>query len=123
MYKGMLQEYRRLQSELSPWMQAFEAKNGRQPGLLDVKATEIAWLATTYKQYLLMRDKLFKDIPFLKAAIAKAPKTALEALLPNKKRDPVVDLEPKIQSDNNVAATTHALIPSSSMCQCLMLSR
>ena len=123
MYKDMLREYRRLQSELSPWMQTFEKKNGRQPLLLDAEATQIAWLTTTFKQYLLMRSKLFKDIPSMKRTIAEAPKTTPEKLSPNKERCPVASPEARMTSNSNIAALTHELIPSSSMCQYLTLSQ
>ena len=74
MYKTLLRDYRRLQSELSPWMQAFEVQNGRKPRLADVETTQITWLVSTFKHYLLLRDKLLRDIPYLRTAMVTAPK-------------------------------------------------
>lgn len=78
MYKSLLREYRRLQSELSPWMQAFEVKNGHRPRLADVEATQITWLNSNFKHYLLLRDKLLRDIPYLRTTMVTAPKDAAD---------------------------------------------
>lgn len=90
MYKALLRDYRRLQSELSPWMQAFEAKNGEKPRLRDVEATQITWLVSNFKNYLLLRDKLLRDIPFLRTAMVEAPNQAAlpESLLTSQTNSP-----------------------------------
>eukprot|EP00210_Caulerpa_lentillifera_P001354 g1302.t1 len=79
MYKALLKEYRCLQKELKPWMTAFEAKNFRKPHLVDVEATQIFWLISNFKNYLLLRDKLLRDIPFLRNAMKEAPEHKLNA--------------------------------------------
>lgn len=71
-YKTELQEYRALQDELSPWSTAFLEKNGRKPGMQDVAATGIPWLITRYKQYVLLRDRLFTDTGTLRDRLANA---------------------------------------------------
>jgi hypothetical protein len=38
-YKAQLHEYRVLKDELAPWTQAFAAKHGRKPRVVDVERT------------------------------------------------------------------------------------
>lgn len=71
-YKGLLREYRELQKELSPWMHAFEEDNSRRPTLVDVESTKIPWLAEKFKDYTVLREKLFIGIPELRCRINTA---------------------------------------------------
>eukprot|EP00887_Chlorella_sp_A99_P006122 scaffold22.g6122.t1 len=69
-FKAQLREYRALQEELSPWTRAFVNKHGRKPALVDVQRTGIAWLIGKYKEYVLLRDRLFNDTSLLRARLA-----------------------------------------------------
>lgn len=71
-YKCLLREYRELQEELSPWMHAFEEDHSRRPTLVDVESTKIPWLVDKYKDYIVMREKLFIGIPELRRKIKTA---------------------------------------------------
>lgn len=68
----LLREYRDLQEELSPWMNAFCEQHSRRPTLLDVEATKIPWLVDKFKDHLVMREKLLIDIPELRKKINHA---------------------------------------------------
>ena len=68
-YKAELREYRALQEELSPWTQAFVNRHGRKPTMIDVQRTGIQWLVARYKQYILIRDRLFNETNLLRAKL------------------------------------------------------
>lgn len=71
-HKSQLREYRDLQAELSPWMNAFTERHGKRPTLVDVEATQITWLIDRFKDYTVLREKLLVDIPVLRSKIASA---------------------------------------------------
>lgn len=72
MYKSLLHEYRNLQEELSPWMTAFYENHSRRPTLRDAEATKIKWLIEKFKYHLVLREKLFIEIPGLREKIDSA---------------------------------------------------
>lgn len=71
-FKAQLREYRALQEELSPWTRAFVNKHARKPNLTDVQRTGIPWLVGKYKQYVLLRDRLFSETSLLRNKISGA---------------------------------------------------
>ena len=71
-FRAQLREYRALQEELSPWTKAFVGKHGRKPTLVDVQRTGIPWLVGKYKQYVLLRDRLFSDSSLLRSKLGPA---------------------------------------------------
>ncbi|PSC71257.1 spore coat isoform A [Micractinium conductrix] len=71
-FKAELREYRALQEELSTWTAAFREKNGRKPNLVDVQRTGIPWLIERFKQYVVLRDRLFSDTSVLRGKMAEA---------------------------------------------------
>lgn len=71
-FKAELREYRALQEELSTWTAAFREKNGRKPNLVDVQRTGIPWLIERFKQYVVLRDRLFSDTSVLRTKMDQA---------------------------------------------------
>lgn len=71
-FKSELREYRSLQEELSPWTNAFVERHGRKPTMLDVQRTGIEWLVMRYKQYIILRDRLFSESPLLRSKLSNA---------------------------------------------------
>lgn len=65
-FKSELREYRSLQEELSPWTRAFVERHGRKPSMVDVQMTGIEWLVSRYKQYIILRDRLFNESSLLR---------------------------------------------------------
>lgn len=68
-FKAELREYRSLQEELSPWTQAFLERHDRKPTMIDVQRTGIEWLISRYKQYVLLRDRLFNETSLLRSRL------------------------------------------------------
>jgi hypothetical protein len=68
-FKAELREYRALQQELSPWNEAFVERHGRRPTMVDVQRTGIDWLVARYKQYVVLRERLFSDTSVLRAKL------------------------------------------------------
>ncbi|KAI3428144.1 hypothetical protein D9Q98_006528 [Chlorella vulgaris] len=71
-FKSELREYRTLQEELSTWTAAFREKNNRKPNLMDVQRTGIPWLIEKFKQYVVLRDRLFSDTSVLRGKLQDA---------------------------------------------------
>lgn len=71
-FKAELREYRCLKEELLPWTQAFEESHGRKPNVCDVQNTGIVWLIDKFKQYLVLRDRLFSDTSVLRTKLTGA---------------------------------------------------
>ncbi|EFN58238.1 expressed protein [Chlorella variabilis] len=71
-FKAELREYRTLQEELSTWTAAFREKNNRKPNLVDVQRTGIPWLIDKFKQYVVLRDRLFSDTSVLRGKLQEA---------------------------------------------------
>lgn len=71
-FKSELREYRTLQEELSTWTAAFREKNNRKPNLVDVQRTGIPWLIEKFKQYVVLRDRLFSDTSLLRNKLQDA---------------------------------------------------
>lgn len=70
-FKTELREYRALQEELSPWTKAFQERHGRKPTMLDVQRTGIEWLVSRYKQYIILRDRLFNETSILRSRLTE----------------------------------------------------
>lgn len=69
-FKAELREYRSLQEELSPWTTAFMERHSRKPTMLDVQMTGIEWLISRYKQYIVLRDRLFNESSLLRTKLS-----------------------------------------------------
>jgi hypothetical protein len=68
-FKAELREYRALQEELSPWTNAFQERHGRKPTTIDVQNTGIGWLISRFKQYILLRERIFNESTVLRSRI------------------------------------------------------
>eukprot|EP01023_Acetabularia_acetabulum_P032155 TRINITY_DN3003_c0_g1_i8.p2 TRINITY_DN3003_c0_g1~~TRINITY_DN3003_c0_g1_i8.p2 ORF type:complete len:243 (-),score=15.36 TRINITY_DN3003_c0_g1_i8:1454-2182(-) len=64
--RGELQQYKQLRAEVKPWIESFTKENGRQPTIVDVVNTTDVSFQSVYKSYMLLRDKLFTEIPQLR---------------------------------------------------------
>ena len=71
-FKAELREFRALQDELSPWTEAFVERHGRKPTPADVQATGIEWLISRYKQYIMLRDRVFTETSVLRERLDRA---------------------------------------------------
>jgi hypothetical protein len=78
-FKTELREYRALQEELSPWTKAFQERHGRKPTMLDVQRTGIEWLVSRYKQYIVLRDRLFNETSILRSRLTEEGKLSAAA--------------------------------------------
>lgn len=116
-YKALLREYRSLQKELMPWMTAFEAKHLRKPHLSDVEATQIAWLISNFKNHLLLREKLFRDIPFLRNAMNEAPEHGLKAeVLDSKDQIPIISKNDSQKPTSSLKSKPFSLCNALELC-------
>jgi len=76
-FKGELREYRALQEELSPWTNAFQERHGRKPTTMDVQNTGIGWLISRFKQYILLRERIFNESTVLRSRIESGSSSGL----------------------------------------------
>eukprot|EP00898_Chlorokybus_atmophyticus_P006275 jgi/Chlat1/6649/Chrsp49S06147 len=60
-YKQDLRRYSVLRNELGTWSDAFRKQHARRPTMRDVERTSIPWLVSKFKQYIMLRDVIFKD--------------------------------------------------------------
>jgi hypothetical protein len=60
------------QEELSTWTAAFVEKHNRKPSLVDVQRTGIPWLIERFKQYVVLRDRLFSDTSVLRGKLQES---------------------------------------------------
>lgn len=65
-FEQRLKAYRDVKEELRPWSNKFQEEHGRLPGLKDVEATQIPWLVSTYKSFMLLRLQLYQELQELR---------------------------------------------------------
>ncbi len=78
-FKAELREYRALQEELSPWTKAFQERHGRKPTTIDVQNTGIGWLINRFKQYILLRERIFNESTVLRSRIESGSSDGLNS--------------------------------------------
>eukprot|EP01024_Parvocaulis_polyphysoides_P007768 TRINITY_DN12290_c0_g1_i1.p1 TRINITY_DN12290_c0_g1~~TRINITY_DN12290_c0_g1_i1.p1 ORF type:complete len:331 (-),score=43.25 TRINITY_DN12290_c0_g1_i1:1943-2815(-) len=67
--RSELQQYKQLRAQVKPWMENFVKENGHQPTFADVLNVSDTNFHSTYKSYMLLRDKLFTEIPQLRSKL------------------------------------------------------
>eukprot|EP01026_Neomeris_dumetosa_P016364 TRINITY_DN1621_c0_g1_i1.p1 TRINITY_DN1621_c0_g1~~TRINITY_DN1621_c0_g1_i1.p1 ORF type:complete len:289 (-),score=47.45 TRINITY_DN1621_c0_g1_i1:481-1347(-) len=70
--RGDLQQYKKVRALVKPWMESFTKNNGRQPTLSDLNEVEEPQLRSDFKSYLLLKDKLFTELPQLRQKLDTA---------------------------------------------------
>lgn len=71
-FQSDLRKYKWLRSELRPFMDKFMDREGRSVTLWDMEETGLPWLITSYKRYMVLRERVVKQTLALRSDLREA---------------------------------------------------